>query len=112
MKIAVVGSRDFKDAEFLEEKLEPYLPKIALLISGGAQGADKLAERWARKHKIPTEIFLPDHKRYKHAFHHRDRLIAERAEIVIAFWKNRSSGTKYTIHYARKIGRQVVVHSV
>ena len=45
MKIAVVGSRTIKDID-----ISPYIPQeTELIISGGAQGVDMLAEEYADK---------------------------------------------------------------
>ena len=54
MKLAIIGSRDFNDYEFLCDELKPYLHKITLVISGGAKGADSLGEKWAKDNNIPT----------------------------------------------------------
>lgn len=56
MKLAVVGSRNFKDYELLKKELDNF--HIDLIISGGASGADKLAEVYAYFKKINTKIFF------------------------------------------------------
>ena len=112
MKIAVIGSRDFKDFKLVCKVMEEYRTVITVLVSGGAAGADSLGARWARKAGITTEIHEPDHRRYKHAYHHRNRLIAESADLIVAFWKNGSSGTRYTIEYAERLGKPVRVIKV
>ena len=104
-RIAVIGSRDFADAKLMAGVLDEYLPTIKLLISGGARGADKMGERWANKHGITTRIFYPDHKAHKHAFHHRNRLIVEAADLVVAFWNGHSTGTAYTMRYAKRLNK-------
>ena len=81
----------------------------SLVISGGARGADSMAETWARRNGVETQIFLPDHKKYRHPYHHRNRLIAEACDRLVAFWDGRSTGTKYTIDYARRIGKPVEI---
>jgi hypothetical protein len=106
-KIAIVGSRTFRNERLLEKTMGDFDP--SMVISGGADGADRMGERWARRHGIETLIFHPDHKRYRHPYHHRNRLIAEACDILIAFWDGRSSGTRYTIEYARRIGKRVVI---
>lgn len=105
MKLAVIGSRDFSNAKLMSEALEEHRPEVELLISGGARGADRMAEQWANRHGIETQIFYPDHKRYKHAFHHRNRLIVEAADLVVAFWNGHSTGTAYTVNYAKRLGK-------
>jgi len=105
--LAVVGSRAFSDAKKLAEVLSELAP--TKVISGGAKGADSLAETWARRNGIETQIFLPKHKVYRHPYHHRNRLIAEACDHLIAFWDGHSTGTKYTIDYARRIGKPVTI---
>lgn len=108
MRLAVIGSRRFSDAERMASALEPYRAKMAQLVSGGARGADRLAEEWAQAHGIETRIFHPDRPSTS-AYHRRNRLIAENCDLLLAFWDGRSTGTKYTIDYARQIGKPVVV---
>lgn len=106
-KIAVIGSRTFRDDRLLSKTLEAAEP--TLVVSGGAKGADHLAETWARRNGIQTLIFHPEHKKYKHPYHHRNRLIVEACDELVAFWDGKSSGTKYTIGYARRMGKKVTV---
>ena len=68
-----------------------------------------MAETWARRKGVETLIFHPDHKKYRHPYHHRNRLIVEACEELIAFWDGKSTGTKYTIGYARRMGKKVTV---
>lgn len=105
--LAVVGSRAFSDARKLAEVLSALAP--TKVISGGAKGADSLAETWARRNGVETQIFLPQFKVYRHPYHHRNRLIAEACDHLIAFWDGHSTGTKYTIDYARRIGKPVTI---
>lgn len=107
IKLAVIGSRGFNNYDYLEDKLAEF--HIAEIISGGAKGADSLAIRYAKKQNLPFREFLPDHKQYKHPYHHRNRLIAEYCDKLVAFWDGSSTGTKYTIGYAKKIGKPVYV---
>lgn len=60
MKFAVIGGRDFNDVKCLENVLNEIKGEITLLVSGGANGADKIGENWAIKNKIPTLIIKPD----------------------------------------------------
>lgn len=45
MKLAIIGSREFNDYEFLCKSLEPIKSMVQLVVSGGAKGADELGER-------------------------------------------------------------------
>lgn len=107
MIVGVVGSRGFKNYEYLEQKLCNAPFAIDKIISGGARGADAFAIKFAKRHGIIWDEFLPDHKKYRHPYHHRNRLIAEASDVLIAFWDGSSTGTKYTIGYMRKLGKPV-----
>src|SRR3712207_1495871 len=106
MKTAVIGSRSFTDYALLQHTLDTYF--ITQIISGGAIGADQLAERYAKERNIPTLIFKP----YYHKFGKsvpliRNKQIVDTSELVIAFWDGESRGTAYTIRYAESLGRRV-----
>lgn len=107
MRLAVIGGRTFRGHKLMTDTLAALDP--SLVISGGAKGADQMSETWARRNGVETQIFLPDHKNFKHAYHHRNRLIAEACDQLVAFWDGSSTGTKYTIGYARRIGKPVIV---
>ena len=55
-RIAVIGSRDFNDYERLEAVVLPHL--LARLTSGGAKGADALAERLATEQGCRSMLCL------------------------------------------------------
>lgn len=107
MKVAVVGSRSFNDYAQLKLELDSLhqVKKISLIVSGGAVGADSLAERWAKENQVETLIFLPDWAKYgKPAAVVRNRLIIEASEECIAFWNGTGRGTKSSIDLAKKKG--------
>ena len=110
MIIGVIGSRTFKNYSMLDSKLSELPHEITEVVSGGAKGADRFSIKWAKKNKIEWREFLPDHKKYKHAYHHRNRLIAEHCDLLIAFWDGSSTGTKYTIGYMRSLGKPVIIY--
>lgn len=105
MKLAVVGSRSFNNYDLLKTKLDALHIKrpISLIISGGAQGADSLAERWAKENGIESKIFLPDWNQYgKSAGYKRNVQIIEASDAVIAFWDGISKGTQHSINIANE----------
>ena len=60
MKIGVVGSREFDDYTKLENELNK-IKGITEIVSGGARGADTLAERFVENNKIKFTKFTPDY---------------------------------------------------
>jgi predicted Rossmann fold nucleotide-binding protein DprA/Smf involved in DNA uptake len=82
---------------------------ITYIISGGAKGADTLGVQWANKNNIPTIVYYPDFKKRKRAYHFRNRQIVNEADIIIAFWNGHSTGTKYTIDFAKSLDKKVII---
>lgn len=112
MKLAIIGSRTFDDYVFFVEQLyifcQKHNQKPTAIISGGAKGADTLAEYYAKQNNIPCIVFKPDYKRHgRGAAFVRNRLIVDNADSVLAFWNTTSTGTKYTIQYAQKQNKAV-----
>ena len=101
MKLAVIGSRSLTDLD-----ISPMIPEGAtLIISGGAEGIDTLAERYADGRGIPKMIITPDYSLYgRSAPLVRDRLIVDNADAVVAIWDGESPGTAYTVNYAKEVG--------
>lgn len=50
----VIGSRTFTDYDLVKKELDNYV--ISKIVSGGAKGADRLAEKYAHENNIPVEI--------------------------------------------------------
>jgi hypothetical protein len=110
MKLAIVGSRDFNDYEYLKKVLEPIRDKVSLIISGGAKGADTLGERYAKENNIPVQIFYPDWNKFgKSAGFKRNVDIVNNCDAVVAFQINDSKGTQHTINIAKEKGKKVKV---
>lgn len=111
MKVAVVGSRSFNDYNHLSWVLNQF--KISEIISGGAIGADTLAQRYADEHLIKTVIHKPQwHIFGKSAGYKRNVLIIEKADMVVAFWDGKSKGTKHSISIAQKMNKELVIEYV
>ncbi len=80
------------------------------LSPGELLGPDHLAERYGEEKGIALCVFKPDYARYgKKAPLIRNQQIVDAAELVIAFWDNKSRGTAYTLKYAQKRGKPVKI---
>jgi predicted Rossmann fold nucleotide-binding protein DprA/Smf involved in DNA uptake len=110
VKLAVIGSRDFTNYLLLKAELEPFKDKIQVIISGGAKGADTLAEKFADEFGIPKLIYPADWDNLgKKAGFIRNKQIIDSCEAVVAFWDGKSKGTKHSIELAEKQGKPVKI---
>lgn len=116
MKIAIIGSRTFNDWTKFNTGVHDNMSNTELLdsntclISGGAKGADSLAERFSMATAIPIEVIKPDYAVHgKAATHIRNRQIVDKSDKVIAFWDGSSKGTKSVIEYASKLKKDLRV---
>lgn len=109
MKIyAVIGGRTFNDYELLKSELDKL--QIDKIVSGGAKGADTLAERYAKEHSIPLEVFNADWDKFgKSAGYIRNEQVMTVATNVVAFWDGISKGTAHTIRIAKKQSKPVII---
>ena len=115
MKLAVVGCREFVDFEKLSKILDAEHAKtpISVVVSGGAKGADSMAEEWAKSRGLETLIFLPEWKKYgRAAAIARNRQIIDSSEKCIAFWNDACRGTRSSIELAKKKGIPVEIIQV
>jgi len=113
MKVGIIGSRNFKDYKYLSEKLDDIKSEVKVVISGGAPGADKLAEKWAIEHKKLLTIYPADWINLGNcAGFIRNADIVKNSDMIIAFWDGKSKGTKHTIDLAKKMGKQCKIINV
>ena len=109
MKIAVVGSRRFADYDLMKKVLDAH-GKVDLIYSGGAMGADTLAQRYAKENGIVITIFYPKYDTYgKKAPLVRNVLIAQVCDEMIAFPMWDSSGTSHVINKGFQLGKKVYI---
>ena len=106
MKLLIVGSRSITDFD-----LTPYIPDdVNVIISGGANGIDTLAEQYADKHRISKFILRPQYELYgRGAPLKRNQKMVDMADAVLVIWDGKSSGTQFTINYTKKIGKAITV---
>lgn len=110
MRLAIVGSRRFNNYGLLQSILDPYRDEITMIVSGGAIGADTLAQEYAKKRGIPILIHYPDYKKYgKGAPTRRNLDIVDDAESMIAFPMEGSVGTWHAIKAMKKLEKSIQV---
>ncbi|MBU8921738.1 MAG: DUF2493 domain-containing protein [Bacteroidales bacterium] len=103
MRIAVVGSRNYKKRRIVEFTLSRLFAEGDELISGGAAGVDTWAADWADEHGYESTIFKAEWDLYgKAAGMLRNTDIVTSCDILIAFWDGKSKGTMDSYKKAQK----------
>ena len=112
MKVIIAGGRDFSNYEFLKMKCDVVLhgKPIVEIVSGTANGADKLGERYSieKGHQL-TKFPAQWDKFGKSAGYKRNQQMADYADCLIAFWDGKSRGTKHMIDIAKSQGLTISV---
>lgn len=114
MKIAIVGGRDFLDYELLKKELGKFIDEngisLCSIVSGGAKGADTLAEKFAAEMCVEMIIFKPNFEKYgRGATIVRNSQIIENSDIIFAFWDGKSKGTLNSIKKAEKLEKKLLI---
>jgi len=112
MRVAVIGGRDFKDKDYMFFVLDKYNEKhgISHIVSGGAKGADSLAESYAKNRYIPYTVYPANWRKHgKGAGFIRNSQIANDCDALLAFPTKNSVGTYDTVDKAKKAGKKVYV---
>lgn len=135
LRIIIAGSRSFGSFTILEREChkifkslseEGYLSSNVKtdcanieIISGTANGADRLGEAFAKKYGIEVKRFPAQwHKYGKSAGYVRNNIMAQYAAksnelgVLIAFWDGKSRGTKMMIDIAKKNNLKVFMINV
>lgn len=109
MKLLIAGSRTITAFD-----LAPHIPEDTdEIISGGAKGIDTLAEEYARVRGIPVTVIRPDYSKYGTAAPiKRNEIMVVMADAVLAVWDGVSKGSRHTIEYAKKRGKDINIITV
>ena len=115
-RIIIAGSRDFNNYDIVKRILKKYIKvnKIELsniiIVSGCANGADKLGERFAIEYKIKLKKFPANWNEYgKSAGYIRNSEMAKYGNKLFAFWDGKSKGTKHMINLMKKEKKKVFI---
>lgn len=116
-KLVVAGSRSFVDFDRLSADLDHLLsqksPDEVEIVSGGAVGADALAERYARSRGLSLRVFPADWRRWgRVAGPIRNHQMAAYADAAVVYWDGCSRGSADMISSASAAGLRVVVRRV
>jgi hypothetical protein len=104
MNVGVVGGRTFNDYGKLKAMLDVLLDGfgVTTIVSGSANGADSLGEKYADERGLKKIIHIPDWKEHgRVAGMIRNKDIINDSDIVVACWDKESRGTKNSIDLAK-----------
>ena len=114
IKIAIVGSRNFKDFEEFSKLIEPVFIKlngmVDCIVSGGATGTDSMAEKYAKKKNLKTIVFRPEWEKHGNsAGIIRNRIIIKNSDLILAFLLGSSKGTENSIKVAKQLKKELQI---
>lgn len=103
MKIAIVGSRDYRSQGNVADFVGG-LPEDAIIVSGGARGVDSWAVEFAGTRL--TEVYPADWDKWgRSAGFRRNQTIVDACDELYAFWDGLSKGTLDSIQRAARAGK-------
>ena len=106
MILLVAGSRSIKEYD-----LGKYVPEnTTMIVTGGADGIDTLAEQYADKKRLSKLVLRPQYSLYgRGAPLKRNEKLVEICDMALIIWDGVSKGSEYTIKYAKKMGKKVIL---
>jgi hypothetical protein len=114
--LGIVGSRDYNNATDFAKVVNGWIQKNGkptLIVSGGAKGADELAEIYAKECGIPLEVIRADWNSYgRKAGPMRNSQIVQLCSHILAFPSHQGKGTQDTMAKAKRDGKHLTIHYV
>lgn len=108
MKVIIAGSRTITDYSIVKQAIEESKFDITVVISGTANGVDKLGEQYARENHIKIKRFPADWNKFgKRAGWLRNIQMAEEADACIIIWTGFSKGSRMMLDIANEHGLKV-----
>lgn len=124
--VVIAGSRTFNNYDtfksITDHMLSNYQLQDITIISGGAPGADSLAERYAKEHGIKTIIIKanwnrkPDGSYDRGAGYRRNCAMHKRLndfekKACLCFWDGESKGTRHNFELCTQYETQLAVYN-
>lgn len=120
VRLIVAGGRKFNRYRLLKTKTLNFARLLALknrvplseieIVSGEADGADKLGERFADEFNLRVHRFPANWTKFGNgAGHIRNGEMAKFSDACITFWDGKSNGTASMIKLARKHGLELKI---
>jgi len=112
-RILVTGSRNWDDTDTICDALDHAVETAiarghepVLVVGDCSTGADRIAYRWARAARVPTNVHIANwHDHGKAAGPRRNTaMVGSGADICLAFIRNSSRGASHTVRLAERAG--------
>lgn len=111
LDLGIVGCRHYQDYESFVSHVNTWIRENGMpdtIISGGAEGTDSMAEKYAREYGIDLMVFSPERDLYgDNCYRVRNQKIVDNSTHLLAFPSSSSKGTYMTINMAKKKGISV-----
>jgi len=112
-KVIIAGSRSINNYKIIEEAILKSTFKIGRIVSGGANGVDKLGEKFAKENGIEVTVFLPYWDELgRIAGMVRNKEMFNYADCLIAIWDGNSSGTKNMINLFKRNNKEYYIYQI
>lgn len=117
-RIVIAGCRDYENYEEAETFINKCIADIKfnntiVIVSGGAKGADKIGELYAKKHGYKTELYPANWIKFgKSAGPKRNKVMAQISDYVICFWDGKSRGTLSMIKFANLYNKPLKIKMI
>lgn len=106
--VAVVGTIGYSNTEQFDAWVKYYtshIEKLCFVSGGETSGADALIEQYASVNENNMLVYYPNYNEHgKSAPLIRNQRIVDAADVMIAFWDGKSTGTAHVIGLAKKKG--------
>ncbi len=111
--IGIVGSRNFNKWDLLVSEMNKIIDTYGepnSIISGGAKGADSMAEKWANNNGCKIVIHRALWEIHgKRAAYLRNKDIVRDSDILLAFPSKNGRGTQMTINLSQEKEMQIII---
>jgi hypothetical protein len=116
MKLIIAGSRNITNISVVKTALAKFkinLQEVSEIVSGMANGVDKLGERIAEENNIPVKQFPADWRKYdKSAGYKRNIEMAEYGDMLLVIWDGNSKGSKAMFDLMRRVKKPAYLYIV
>lgn len=108
IKIAIIGSKLFKNTELIEKYVKSLNGKKYQILTGIAIGVNYTVRMAAKKYKIPITVYRPDFEHFgtQAIVLINNRILAE-SEIITFFYNGTSMITGNLIKEAKELKKEI-----